>query len=438
MVRKRKKAEETLKPWCYYCDRVFNDEATLIQHQRAKHFKCPTCAKKLTTAQGLSVHCMQVHKKTLDGVPFAKPGKNDPSLEIFGMSGVPAGIQPGVALEDESEVDAAQSSIGPAGSLTAPVASIPVPAPVPAYVPPIVPPPGLYPPTAAYNPPPYPGYAYAPPPFPGAPAVPGYPSLPPRPLVPLPVHPGGPPGMPMPGGPLPMGPPISVPPSFAPGVPPAARPPLFPIGVPGGVPGIQGAPVPAAAPAQAPLFPIGQAPPATAPGQQGPPGMYSEAPPGYAAPPGQPGQSRPPLQALPGQVGPPPLFPIQAAGLGAPAQPAPHAQSQGGGPFVPGAALDNHSGEGVRNHNVAPASVPDGDLVWTDPDVSQEEVRSLSPKYKAFVSQGPDSGIPAGPAAPPRQPALGLPSPQGGNHGTPFPHIPQGQAPQAFYNQPLR
>ena len=35
MGRKKKKYEEEL-PWCFYCDREFNDEKILIQHQRAK------------------------------------------------------------------------------------------------------------------------------------------------------------------------------------------------------------------------------------------------------------------------------------------------------------------------------------------------------------------------------------------------------------------
>lgn len=26
--------------FCYYCDREFDDEKVLIQHQKAKHFKC--------------------------------------------------------------------------------------------------------------------------------------------------------------------------------------------------------------------------------------------------------------------------------------------------------------------------------------------------------------------------------------------------------------
>ena len=43
-----------------YCNREFDDEKILIQHQKAKHFKCHICHKKLYTGPGLSIHCMQV------------------------------------------------------------------------------------------------------------------------------------------------------------------------------------------------------------------------------------------------------------------------------------------------------------------------------------------------------------------------------------------
>ena len=51
--------------FCFYCDRLFNDEATLVQHQKAKHYKCPECLRKLNSARGLSVHAYQVHKLTI-------------------------------------------------------------------------------------------------------------------------------------------------------------------------------------------------------------------------------------------------------------------------------------------------------------------------------------------------------------------------------------
>ncbi len=84
MVRKKKKREEEVVTFCYYCDRIFADETTLIQHQKARHYKCvqllplvtsfaadtdlivmfrcSTCHKKLNTIQGLAIHCSQVHK----------------------------------------------------------------------------------------------------------------------------------------------------------------------------------------------------------------------------------------------------------------------------------------------------------------------------------------------------------------------------------------
>ena len=64
VVRKKKKKED-VKPWCFYCDRKFADEATLIQHQKAKHFKCTHCHKRLSSASGLRVHCHQVHRFTI-------------------------------------------------------------------------------------------------------------------------------------------------------------------------------------------------------------------------------------------------------------------------------------------------------------------------------------------------------------------------------------
>lgn len=36
--------------------------AVLMQHQKAKHFKCNLCPRRLNTAGGLAVHIQQVHK----------------------------------------------------------------------------------------------------------------------------------------------------------------------------------------------------------------------------------------------------------------------------------------------------------------------------------------------------------------------------------------
>lgn len=48
-----------------YCDREFEDEKVLTNHQKAKHFKCHICSKKMNTAGGLVVHVSQVHKETI-------------------------------------------------------------------------------------------------------------------------------------------------------------------------------------------------------------------------------------------------------------------------------------------------------------------------------------------------------------------------------------
>jgi hypothetical protein len=86
MGRKKKKQ---LKPWCWYCNREFEDEKVLIQHQKAKHFQCPICHKKLFTGPGLAIHCVQVHKQTVDKVPNALPNRTSTDIEIYGMEGIP-------------------------------------------------------------------------------------------------------------------------------------------------------------------------------------------------------------------------------------------------------------------------------------------------------------------------------------------------------------
>ena len=70
MGRKRKKANQTIqaklnRPWCFYCDRDFDDEKILVHHQRAKHFKCLHCNRRLGSAAGMAAHMLQVHKENL-------------------------------------------------------------------------------------------------------------------------------------------------------------------------------------------------------------------------------------------------------------------------------------------------------------------------------------------------------------------------------------
>lgn len=44
--------EQLARPWCYYCERDFDDLKILINHQKAKHFKCERCGRRLNTAGG--------------------------------------------------------------------------------------------------------------------------------------------------------------------------------------------------------------------------------------------------------------------------------------------------------------------------------------------------------------------------------------------------
>jgi len=49
--------------WCRYCERDFEDEKVLVQHQKAKHFKCHLCHKRMNTAGGFAIHMLNVHKE---------------------------------------------------------------------------------------------------------------------------------------------------------------------------------------------------------------------------------------------------------------------------------------------------------------------------------------------------------------------------------------
>lgn len=65
------------------------DVAVLIQHQKAKHFRCPQCPRRLNTAGGLSVHLWQVHKAEPGRLENTLPGRDSFEIEIYGMAGVP-------------------------------------------------------------------------------------------------------------------------------------------------------------------------------------------------------------------------------------------------------------------------------------------------------------------------------------------------------------
>lgn len=110
MGRKRKKPAAGKNagkgaPFCYYCGRGFPDEKVLIQHQKARHFKCEKCYKKMMSAHALMNHMYQVHKETLTKVHNAKEGRESVELAIFGMAGVPQ-----EAIEDRAKRAAAKGA----------------------------------------------------------------------------------------------------------------------------------------------------------------------------------------------------------------------------------------------------------------------------------------------------------------------------------------
>jgi len=83
--KKRNRAEEDkeTKPYCTYCDKLFQDDKVLETHQKAKHFKCTACDKKLSSAGGLVVHMYNQHKQTITTIANSKPGRESISAEIF-------------------------------------------------------------------------------------------------------------------------------------------------------------------------------------------------------------------------------------------------------------------------------------------------------------------------------------------------------------------
>ncbi|CAN1327860.1 Protein SUPPRESSOR OF FRI 4 [Linum perenne] len=99
----KKKKRVASKVWCYYCDREFDDEKILVQHQKAKHFKCHVCHKKLSTASGMTIHVLQVHKESVTKVPNAKPGRESTDIEIYGMQGIPPNDLAAHYGEDDEE-----------------------------------------------------------------------------------------------------------------------------------------------------------------------------------------------------------------------------------------------------------------------------------------------------------------------------------------------
>ncbi|GAA5946458.1 hypothetical protein JCM3765_000252 [Sporobolomyces pararoseus] len=245
MGKKKSKSQKLAAlAWCWYCDRTFEDQRVLLSHQKAKHFRCSMCPRRLNTAGGLAVHLDQVHKVGTDKIENALPGRESFDIEIYGMEGVPAadlaawkkrqaeesGMPNPEDQQRQKKPRYAQVALTPAEAkaqlaahralmgltpnvatvlpspLAAPAAPTPLAAPsIPAPLPGM---PGLPPPPPGFAPPPGfvppPGMPFPPPGFPGLPPPPpGFPGFglpPPPPGLMMPPPPGfiPPPGMPLP------------------------------------------------------------------------------------------------------------------------------------------------------------------------------------------------------------------------------------------------
>ncbi|ERE67531.1 zinc finger protein [Cricetulus griseus] len=388
-----------------YCNRDFDDEKILIQHQKAKHFKCHICHKKLYTGPGLAIHCMQVHKETIDAVPNAIPGRTDIELEIYGMEGIPEKdmderrrlleqktqeSQKKKQQDDSDEYDddesAASTSFQPQ---------------------PVQPQQGYIPPMAQPGLPPVPGAPGMPPGIP--PLMPGVPPL--MPGMP-PVMPGMPPGlhhqrkytqsfcgenimMPM-GGMMPPGPGI---PPLMPGMPPGMPPPVPRPGIPPmtqaqavSAPGILNRP-----PAPTAAVPAPQ-PPVTKP-------LFPSAGQAQAAVQGPVGTDFKPLNSTPATTTEPPK----------PTFPA-YTQSTASTTSTTNSTAAKPAASITSKPATLTTTSATSKLIHPDEDISLEERRAQLPKYQRNLprpGQTPIGNPPVGPIGGMMPPQPGIPQQQG-------------------------
>ncbi|KAG5853798.1 hypothetical protein ANANG_G00030250 [Anguilla anguilla] len=392
MGRKKKKQ---MKPWCWYCNRDFDDEKILIQHQKAKHFKCHICHKKLYTGPGLAIHCMQVHKETIDGVPNAIPGRTDIELEIYGMEGIPEKdmeerrrvLEQKTQAESQKKKQNSQEDSDEYEEDEEPGPSFQQPSmqPQSTFIPPMTQP-GM-------------------PPVHGAPGMPpgGYPGMPPMmPGVPPmmhgmpPVMPGMPPGMMPMGGMMPPGPGM---PPMMPGMPPGMPPPV------GHRPG---------------MSPMAQAPPVTAPAANRP------AMPVVTAPAPQPAVTKPLFpsagqaqQAVSGPVG------TDFKPLSAPATSSETPKATFPAYTQATASTTNPSSSTVSKPPATVTSKPPtltttsatSKLIHPDEDISLEERRAQLPRYQRNIPRPGQAHMavpPVGPMGAMMPPQQGMPPQQPG------------------------
>ncbi|XP_028674699.1 BUB3-interacting and GLEBS motif-containing protein ZNF207b isoform X1 [Erpetoichthys calabaricus] len=442
MGRKKKKQ---MKPWCWYCNRDFDDEKILIQHQKAKHFKCHICHKKLYTGPGLAIHCMQVHKETIDGVPNAIPGRTDIELEIYGMEGIPEKdmeerrrlLEQKTAAEsqkkkqnnqDDSDYDDDDDEPGPSFQQA-----------------PVQPQPGFIPPMTQPGMPPVPGTPGMPPgSFSGMPPM--MPGVPPMMHGMPPVMPGMPPGMMPMGGMMPPGPGM---PPMMPGMPPGMPP---PVGPRPGLPHIaQAPPVTAPAMLNGPALPVvtvsNPQPPITKPlfpsaGQMGthvPSTSTTSSSADSLSPSSKPlfpSTAQTP-QAVPGPLGTdfkPLSTPATSAEPPKPTFPA-YTQSTASTTNATNSTVTKPSATVTSKPATLTTASATSKLIHPDEDISLEERRAQLPKYQRNLPRQGQQSIsapPVGPMGSMIPPQQGMPPQQPGIRHSMPPHGQYGGPPQGM------
>ncbi|KAK8849667.1 hypothetical protein IAR55_005002 [Kwoniella newhampshirensis] len=85
MGKKKRAQVFVLKPWCWYCEREFEDDKVLLQHQKSKHFKFSKYTNVIRSREYRYISLIAHH----DRLTNTLPGRDGYDIEIFGMEGVP-------------------------------------------------------------------------------------------------------------------------------------------------------------------------------------------------------------------------------------------------------------------------------------------------------------------------------------------------------------
>lgn len=174
----------------------------------------------------MAIHCIQVHKETIEKIPNALPNRNSVDIEIYGMEGIPeADLREHERQKGSNMPFPTPSSIGPPTGVKMPSSSATTAAAAVAVAT------GMIPPQAVLNIPPPAGASYPLTNFMGIP--PPYP--PPGMVPPASGDPGNPYALPQPGFSAVPPPPSLIPPQQIINTPPpipgiAPSKPLFPSG----------------------------------------------------------------------------------------------------------------------------------------------------------------------------------------------------------------